>query len=511
MTTLDYRRKIKSREDLQSILGPRPRERSVILCHGTFDLVHPGHIRHLLAAKEHADILVVSITCDARIAKADHRPLVPQSLRAMNLAALEAVNYVLIDNNADPRENIAYLQPDCFAKGGEYGKGGLHPKTAAEVEVLATYGGRLVLTPDDVVFSSSRFIEESPPDLAIEKLLSLMESTGVTFAGLRAALESMRGIRVHVVGDTIVDSLTTCTPLAGHAHTSAPSVKLENQVDAIGGAAIVAKHLHAAGAEVIFSTVLGTDPLGTFVRDDLCEHGIQCEPCLDASRPTTQKNVYLAGRQRLLKVDRVDNRPIADAGLHHLQESLARHRADAVIFSDFRHGIFSRHTIPALIARMPAGALTVADSQVASRWGNILDFQGFDLIAANELEARFALGDQDSLVRALATDLQRRSHCQTLILKLGERGLLTCPASGSPFALDTFARDFTDATGAGDALLAYGTLALVATRCPVVASILGSLAAATICERDVNRPVAPAEILSRLETLEKRACYSCVA
>src|SRR3989338_7895475 len=93
----DFQRKIKTREQLLAAIGSRPRSKSVIMCHGTFDLVHPGHIRHLIYAKSKADLLVTSLTSDAHITKANFRPFVPQALRAMNLAALEAVDYVIID------------------------------------------------------------------------------------------------------------------------------------------------------------------------------------------------------------------------------------------------------------------------------------------------------------------------------------------------------------------------------------------------------------------------------
>jgi len=63
--TDQYSHKIKSVEDLCSILGPRPRKRKVIMCHGVFDVVHPGHLRHLIYAKSKADILVASLTARA--------------------------------------------------------------------------------------------------------------------------------------------------------------------------------------------------------------------------------------------------------------------------------------------------------------------------------------------------------------------------------------------------------------------------------------------------------------
>ena len=87
------------------------------MCHGVFDLVHPGHIRHLLYAKEKADILVASLTADAHITKAQYRPFVPQDLRALNLAALEMVDYVVIDPNPTPIENIERHAARLFRQG----------------------------------------------------------------------------------------------------------------------------------------------------------------------------------------------------------------------------------------------------------------------------------------------------------------------------------------------------------------------------------------------------------
>ena len=66
-----FRHKVKTLDELIAIVGLRPRKKAVIMCHGVFDIVHPGHLRHLIYAKEKADILVASITTDAHITKAD--------------------------------------------------------------------------------------------------------------------------------------------------------------------------------------------------------------------------------------------------------------------------------------------------------------------------------------------------------------------------------------------------------------------------------------------------------
>ena len=288
-----FRRKIKTREQLREAIGPRPRVNKVIMCHGTFDLVHPGHIRHLMYAKDHADVLVASLTSDSHINKANFRPFVPQDLRAMNLAALECVDYVIIDDNETPIENLKVIQPDFFAKGYEYSEEGIHPKTREEMAVIESYGGELLFTPGDLVLSSSAIIETTPPNLATEKLLALLHSEGLNFGDLKTALTKLKGMKVHVVGDTIVDSYTYCSLVGGTAKTPTFSVKHEREVDFPGGAAVVAKHLRQAGAEVVFSTVLGDDGLKDFVLKDLEASGIECRAVIDPTRPTTQKNAFI--------------------------------------------------------------------------------------------------------------------------------------------------------------------------------------------------------------------------
>src|SRR4051812_6208754 len=95
-----FSHKIKTAAQISEAIGPRPRNKKVIMCHGTFDVVHPGHIRHLMYAKTKAQVLIASLTADIHIMKGNLRPYVPEDLRAINLAALEMVDYVVVDPDA---------------------------------------------------------------------------------------------------------------------------------------------------------------------------------------------------------------------------------------------------------------------------------------------------------------------------------------------------------------------------------------------------------------------------
>ena len=179
--------------------------------------------------------------------------------------------------------------------------------------------------------------------------------------------------------------------IGGQTKAPTMSVLFENKEDFSGGAAIVAKHLCSAGANVTFTTVLGDDGYKDFVLEDLEQAGVSTNAIIDSTRPTVNKNAFVVGGYRLLKVDTIDNRSISEQILTEMTDAVSEIKTAAVVYSDFRHGIFNRRTIPTFINALPKNVYKVADSQVASRWGNVTEFHGFDLITPNEREVRFAL------------------------------------------------------------------------------------------------------------------------
>ena len=150
---------------------------------------------------------------------------------------------------------------------------------------------------------------------------------------------------------------------------------------------------------------------------------------------------------------------------------------------------------------------------MASRWGNITDFIGFDLITPNEREARFSTADQDSTIGPLAAKLFLETKCKNLLLKLGERGLIGLAGSEDELkeprviSLDSFAETAVDAVGAGDALMAYACLTLKITGSLPMAAVVGSLAAA--CESDLqgNIPIKRSDVLDKLSHLQRTMEY----
>lgn len=506
-----YKKKIIKVSRLKKIIGSPPRKKKVILCHGNFDVVHPGHIRHLTYAKSKADILIVSITADAYIKKGIYRPFVPESLRALNLAAFQMVDYVIIDNNNKPINNLNIIKPDYFAKGFEYTSSGLPLATEEESITVQNYGGEMIFTPGDIVYSSTKLLNLTEPNIDISKLVNLMNKNKINFDTLKSSLKKFKGFRIHVIGDTVVDTYTKTNLIGGYLKTPTPSVLYQERLNYTGGAAIVAKHLKSAGAKVCITTVLGDDKLKDFVVKDLNKSKIKINYIIDKTRPTTNKNTILSSNYKLLKIDTVDNHPISEKILNKISSLIKKEKSDAVIFCDFRHGIFNNSSIEKLTTSIKKGVFKVADSQVATRWGNITQFKNFDLITPNEKEARFSLADQDSNIGELTRQLSLKTEFKNLILKLGERGTFSVEKnfkkSDLAFIIPSFASKIEDAVGAGDALLSYATLSMLSTNSLVISTIIGSIAAACECEIEGNIEIKPNQILEKLQSIKESADY----
>jgi D-beta-D-heptose 7-phosphate kinase/D-beta-D-heptose 1-phosphate adenosyltransferase len=134
--------------DLQDLISKREalrREgRTVVFTNGCFDLLHLGHVRYLAQARSFGDALVVALNSDrsVRTLKGEGRPILNERERAEVLAALQAVDYVVIFDEGTPRELIAKLLPDVLVKGGDWPL----DEIVGRVEVEAA-GGKVLSLP----------------------------------------------------------------------------------------------------------------------------------------------------------------------------------------------------------------------------------------------------------------------------------------------------------------------------------------------------------------------------
>jgi len=129
-----------------------------VLAHGTYDLLHIGHKKHLQKAKEYGDRLVVSVTSDRWVCKGDGRPIFNEEQRMEMIAALKFVDNVILSDHENAVAVINIVRPAFFAKGPDYLNGDKTGNLAKERAAVEACGGRLIIVTNDIVYSSTEII-----------------------------------------------------------------------------------------------------------------------------------------------------------------------------------------------------------------------------------------------------------------------------------------------------------------------------------------------------------------
>ena len=487
--------------------------RSVAQCHGCFDIVHPGHIRHLRYAKAQGDLLLVAITGDEHIAKGSGRPLIPEELRAENLAALDFVDWVCIDPRPTAAVLLGEVRPDVYVKGREY-ETNRDQRFAEERRAVEAGGGRVVFSSGDVVFSSTALIRamEQSVDPFHQRLAELGEHDELRGERLFGLVSSFRGRRIVIVGEPILDTYVLCDRPDVAGESPVMTLRPLEQRHYDGGAAIIARHAAAMGAKPVLVTALPTEgepgERADAMRRRLVAEGIEVRAvALDGPLPEKQR--YLVGAQKVMKVDQVE--PIVlDAGVQDelvgLVEDAARGGAGAGVVADFGLGMLSTGVL-----KRVCGALRphveVLTGDVSGRRSGLREMRGLDLVCPSEAELRDAYHIYDEGLPVAVWKLMEETRARSAIVTMGAEGVIAFePLPGAETQGDgwvsrvrgehvpAMAPHAADALGCGDALLTTATLTRAVGGSLLAAAYLGSVAAAVEGQRVGNIPVSGADL-----------------
>ena len=261
-TRAAVRDKIKSMDELGALTKQaRQAGETVVLCHGVFDLLHMGHVRHLEAAHREGTRLAVTLTADRFVNKGPNRPVFPEQLRAEMVAAIQYVDWVAINHGPSAEPVLNTLQPSVYVKGSDYRDPDedVTGKIASERAAVEAHGGKIVFT-DDITFSSSnlinRYFNVYQPELA-NYLETVRESGGLE--RLCDVIDKVSDFKVLVVGDAIIDEYQYVTPLGKSPKENMIATLYQNREIFAGGAIATANHVASFCKQVDIVTCLGPE------------------------------------------------------------------------------------------------------------------------------------------------------------------------------------------------------------------------------------------------------------
>jgi len=477
--------KVRSLEDLQELLDTRRLEgASIAHCHGVFDLLHPGHFRHLASAKSLGDILVVTITADEYVGKGPGRPAFPHSLRAEALEGLEVVDYVAIVHESSALSAIKAVRAEYFVKGAEYREDNDDPTGMIRVEreLIEELGGQVVFT-DDIVFSSSTLINTFMPQHSAETtqwLNDIRDSVGVEKA--LEWLDAIASLHVVVVGETILDVYTECDTLGVASKEPVLCLNRKGSVAHPGGALAVARHCAGLGAQVTVITGINSRDEHSQELEQLRADGIQLKTVHTDPRPTIRKERILDSKtsSRVIELYDMNDSPLDGSALKALMDLIElRSVGDPVMLvADYGHGLLTDEVVNLLCSGSSFLAVNAQTNAGNHGFNSVRKYSRADFVTLNgheaRLESRRRHVDLASYIPELRTDLGAQAVLVTqggsgLDLYLEDRQTVHAPAL-APFV--------TDRVGAGDALLSVTALLTRLGAPPEVVGLLGNVVGA---------------------------------
>jgi rfaE bifunctional protein nucleotidyltransferase chain/domain len=492
--------KVKTLDELAGLVRTLAADgKRVVLCHGVFDLLHVGHVRHFEAARGHGDALVVTVTPDEFVAKGPGRPAFNQRLRAESIAALECVDYVAVNAWPTAVETIRLLRPHVYAKGDDYRNrerdltGGIRHEEAAIREV----GGSIVFT-SEIAFSSTELINQFYNVYPVGAQRFLEDFRGRHGVDeVIGRLQALAKLRVLVVGEAIIDEYHYCLPIGKSPKEAIVSTRHVREEAHAGGALACANHVAGFCREVGIVTCLGeTDSREAFVREHL-RPNVEPYFIMRPGAPTIVKRRYLweTFLTKMFEIAFMDDRdlpaPTDDAVVGTLERLLPEW--DVVIVADYGHGFLGPRAATALSERSRFVAVNTQANSANMGYNLITKYAHADYVCIDEPEIRLAMHDRWAPVPDLARKVRGLLSAQAISVTRGHQGTYTA-AETEQWEVPVFSREVVDRVGAGDAYLAV-TAPCVAAGQPMdvigfVGNAVGALAVKIVGNRSPVEPVA---------------------
>ncbi|MBF5059048.1 PfkB family carbohydrate kinase [Candidatus Neptunochlamydia vexilliferae] len=503
--------KIKTFEELEEILESEKKEgEKIVHCHGVFDLLHPGHIRHFKEAKEQGTKLVVSITPDAHVNKGPGRPAFNEELRTETLAALNCVDYVVLNDSPDAVSCIKKIKPNVYVKGKEYADHGadvtgkISEETAAVEETQGT-----VYYTDDIVFSSSSLLNQYYENISPELRALLAEiKEAYSVEDLIGKVEALKDLKVLIVGDAIIDEYQFTEPMGQSGKGLHMVARCRENERYLGGSLIIANHIAQFSDHVTLLTSIGAQCSHRELIDELIDPKVKQQFIHLPNHATlTKKRYVMQDGNRLSKLfetystnDSLLSSKETEEVITYLKEQTQDF--DLILVCDFGNGFTNPRIVDAL-SDLPNFLAINTQTNSGNRGFNVVThYRRADFISLNEPELRLSAHDRYSSIEGLAADISEILQCKNTCITQGVRGVFCSSDKEPEVHIPALVTNTIDRVGAGDSFFAIAALCAAKGYPLSLAGFLGSIASAinvqTVGNKEPVKKVPFNKFLTRL-------------
>ncbi len=504
--------KIYSLKDLvKQLKTDKVKKRKIVLCHGVFDLLHVGHIKHLKKAKELGDKLVVTLTPDKYVNKGPGRPVFNQYLRSEAIAAIDVVDYVAINDTATAVNPIKIIKPSIYCKGKDYKnfKKDITGEIKNEIKELKKNKGNLVIT-EELTFSSSRLINRSTDFFSIGQKKTLNKiSKKFNFNSIKKNIDSFDRLKILIIGETIIDQYNFCEAVGKSGKEPMLVLKDIKNEQYFGGVLSIAKNLSQFSKKISIISMLGEKKeFSNEIKKDLPKN-IKTKFIFKKNSPTILKKRYIdhLSKNKIIGMYKINDEILTKNDEFNFNKILNKelHRYDLVIVSDYGHGLISKKSAEIICKKSKFLALNAQVNASNIGFHTIRNYKNFNTLVINEKEIRHEMRDKISKLEVLMSKLSKEKNIQNVVVTMGATGSVLFSKKEKKFYYaGAFAHKTIDKIGAGDTMLSLIGPSIKIGIDNDITLLIGSLGAAQSVETIGNKEtVNKIKILKTLESILK--------
>jgi rfaE bifunctional protein kinase chain/domain/rfaE bifunctional protein nucleotidyltransferase chain/domain len=498
--------KIKNIQEISGVISSiKSKGRKIIHCHGVFDLLHIGHIKHFEEAKKMGDILVVSITKDQFVNKGPGRPAFTTSLRLQSLAALESVDFVVANDWPSAEEIIKLIKPNIYCKGPDYKdhSDDLTGKISAEEEAVKFVGGEIVYT-DDITFSSSNLLNKYGDIYSQEQEAFIKEiSNNETFQSISNQIDNLKDLKVLIIGEAIIDQYVFCEALGKSGKEPVLVLRdLETQ-EYLGGSLAIARHLSSFCNDVGVLSFLGDNNEYKDFIEKKIEKNISLNFLNKSNSPTIVKRRFVDSidRKKILGVYSINDNNLDKSDEIKFIESFDKlsKKYDLIIVSDYGHGIITPKIAENISKSKKFVSLNAQVNAANIGTHNIRKYNDINCLIINANELQHEMRERDGDLEQMTLELKKAINANYISVTEGKNGAFLINGNKTPIKCPGFASQVVDKVGSGDALLGLLSLCLFGGIDDKLSLFIASLAAAQSVESiGTSKPVSKVLLLKTI-------------
>ena len=453
----------------QVILREKKNGCKIVQCHGTFDLIHPGHVIHFQESKGLGDKLIVTVTGENFVNKGPGRPYFNDELRLQSLAALESVDYVAIVPFPAAVEAIEAVEPDIYCKGKEYEniETDVTGNIVDDVKAVKAVGGEIHYT-GSVVFSSTKLLHGNFSTQTPE-VKSFCQSISQRYEPdeLRSMVDSFSDLKVLVIGDIIFDEYETVQVQGLTSKNRILSGRRIYGNQQAGGALAVYRHALEFTKNVKFLSVVGKEPwIENEIRKFVSEDNDKIVRCgkFTSIRKLRFVEPYKDGVElnKLFSVNYINEGEISESTEEKILDSLRSmiQDFDLVLVMDFGHGLMTRKIRKFVQEKAPFLSLNCQTNSYNHGY-NVIDkqYSKADSFSLDESEIKLSCGIKKPDFTQELAKLKNMLGAKYAWLTRGGVETIGIETDGQESRCPPFEKEVIDPVGAGDAFCTIASLA----------------------------------------------------